>query len=96
MQEEFEELIGSKSVFYNPPASLRLSYPCIKYSLSGIRSKRADNMNYNNLNRYKVMVIDTNPDSDIHVKLLSHFKMCTFDTEYVADNLYHRVLTLYY
>ena len=96
MHEELIEILGLESVYYDPPASLKMSYPCIKYALSGIRSKRADDMNYNNLNRYKITIIDTDPDGDIHNRVLEHFKTCSFDTSYIADNLYHRILTLYY
>lgn len=96
LQEEFEELMRSKSVFYNPPATVRLPRPCIVYSLSGISAKRADNINYNSINRYKVTVVTPDPDDDMHEQILAHFKMATFDTSYVAENLYHRVITLYY
>ena len=96
LHEELCEILGSKNVYYKPPASLRMQYPCIKYSLSGIDLRRADNKNYNARNRYEVIVIDHDPDSDIHMKLLEHFEMCSFDRNYPSDQLNHNVLTLYY
>lgn len=96
LHEELCGLLGSRSVYFQPPSSVRMNYPCIKYSLSGIDSKSANDAKYNSVNRYELIVIDSNPDSDIHVKILNHFPMCRFDHPYVADNLNHFVLTLYY
>ena len=94
LQEEFELLLNSKNVYFQPPA--RMNYPCIKYSLSGIDHERANNKIYKNTNRYEGNVIDHDPDSTIHMRILEHFPMCSFDRHYVADNLNHFVLTLYF
>lgn len=94
LHEEFKTILGSKNVYFQPPT--HMNYPCIKYSLSGIDHKRADNTIYKNTNRYEVTVIDYDPDSTIHSKILEHFKMCSFDRSYPANNLNHFVLTLYY
>lgn len=96
LHEELCGLLGSRNVYFQPPASVKLQYPCIKYSLAGIDSKKANNQIYNSTNRYEIIVIDRDPDSDTHNKILHHFKRCSFDRPYVADNLYHKVLTLYY
>lgn len=94
LQEEFEAILGSKNVYFQPPA--RMSYPCIKYSLVGMDIKHANNAIYKNTNRYEVVVIDFDPDSTIHVDILNHFKMCSFDRAYQSNNLNHFVLTLYF
>lgn len=96
MHEEFCTILESKNVYYNPPEKLKMNYPCIKYSLSGIDHKRANDKNYKNTNRYEVIVIDYDPDSMIHENILMHFPMCRFDRGYIADELYHKVITLYY
>lgn len=94
LQAKFEEILGSENVYFQPPA--RMSYPCIEYSLSGIATKRANNAIYNSINRYEVIVIDYDPDSTIHTKILDSFRMCSFDRSYKANNLNHFVLTLYF
>ena len=96
LHEELCELLGSRNVYFQPPASVRMQYPCIKYSLSGINSKRANNQIYNSVNKYEIVVIDRDPDSNIHNDILHHFPKCEFDRPYTADNLYHKILTLYY
>lgn len=89
-------MLGSKYVYFNPPEAVKLQYPCIKYSIAGMDIKRANNSVYKNKTRYTIIVIDDDPDSEIYTEILTHFKMCSFDRTYPADNLNHFVLTLYY
>lgn len=96
LHEELCELMNNGNVYFQPPASVSLKYDCIKYSLSGIAAEHANNHNYMSTNKYEVIVITRNPDSDIPNKILNHFPMCRFDRPYTVDNLNHFVLTLYY
>lgn len=96
LHEELCEILGTTNVYHQPPANVRLQYPCIKYSLDGSNIKRANNGVYAYADRYKVTVVDPNPDSEIYKKLLGKFPMCSFDRGYTADNLNHFVLTLFY
>lgn len=96
LQTEFESLLGSRNVYYQPPSSVLMNYPAIRYKLSGIDTLKANNKGYRSINCYEVIVIDRDPDSQIHKKILEHFPMCRFERPYVADNLNHFVLTLYY
>lgn len=96
LHQELCDILGSTNVYFQPPASISMKYPCIKYSLAGINTARADDINYKKVNQYTVIVIDRNPDSETPEKILDHFRMCRFDRGYPADNLNHFVLTLYY
>ena len=96
LHEELCEILETRNVYYNPPASIIMNYPCIRYSMSNIDRKYANNKAYMNTNRYEVTVIDVDPDSDIYEKILDHFQMCSFDRAYISDNLNHFTLTLYY
>lgn len=96
LHEEFCDILGHRRVYFQPPASVKMSYPCIRYSLGNVDAKKADDINYKNTKRYEIVVIDPDPDSDIYEKILAHFPMCSFDRPYVADNLNHWVLNLYY
>ena len=96
MHEELCGILETVKVYYQPPASVKMSYPCIRYSLSGISTDRANDKNYKKTNRYELVVMDRDPDSVIHEKILEHFSMCSFDRAYAADNINHWVLTLYY
>lgn len=101
LHDEFIDILGSRNeqesrVYFQPPASKLMKYPCIRYSKVSPSVQRANNKIYKNTNCYEVMVIDTNPDSNIPDKILNHFQMCRWDRTYTADNLNHTVLTLYY
>ena len=95
LQTKLEALLGSRNVYYQPPESLKMKYPAIRYSRSDIESKHADNMKYSNFNRYEIIVIDNRPDNEVinKILLLPHSK---FDRHYVANNLNHDVINLYY
>ena len=70
LQEKLEELLGSKSVYYQPPESVKMEYPAIRYSKSRIEVKRADNSIYSKNIRYELIVIDRKPDNPVIDKLL--------------------------
>lgn len=96
LHEEFCTLIDSRNVYYQPPESVKMNYPGIRYAKTSPNLKRANDEIYHQINRYEVTVIDYDPDSEIPDKILHHFQMCSIDRTYVADNLNHTVLTLYY
>lgn len=96
LQTEFEKLIKSRNVYFQPPSSLTMRYPCIRYVLADKDLRYADNRIYKSVNRYEVTIIDYDPDSDIPDKIMEHFPMCSFSRRYVSGNLNHTVLILYY
>lgn len=95
LQTELEELLGSENVYFQPPSSVKMKYPAIKYSLSNIEIKHADDTSYNNKRVYELILIDSNPDSEFVDKLLQ-LPYCSFDRFYPSDNLNHYSFTLYY
>ena len=96
LHEELCKLLGSRNVYFNPPEDIKMKYPAIRYSLSGVDLARADNKIYRNTNQYSLTVIDEDPDSQIYVKILTHFQMASLGRPYPAENLNHFPLTLYY
>lgn len=89
------DILGSSNVYYQPPESVKLKYPCIKYERSNIVNVSADDKVYKQSHFYTITVIDFNPDSEI-VERLSKVPKIDFDRHYTADNLNHDVFTLYY
>jgi hypothetical protein len=96
LNDELVSLLGSTNVYFQPPATLKMKYPCIVYNISDINSQYADNRTYANCRRYTVTIIDANPDSNIPEDMLDAFPYCTYDRHFTAENLHHSVLTLYY
>lgn len=95
LQTKLEELLGSKNVYYQPPASKQMEYPAIKYSKYDMQSRFANGSTYSLLNCYEIIVMDRKPDNAVINKLLN-LPYCSFDRHYTSDNLNHDVLTLYY
>jgi len=95
LQALLEKLIGSRNVYFQPPASVQMKYPAIRYSRDGIENKVANDAVYNQIYSYEVIVIDRDPDSVILGKV-SILPMCRFVRHYVADNLNHDVFKLYF
>ena len=96
LHEELCELLGSRNVYFQPPESVKLKYPGIVYSLSRVEKFNANDKIYRGMNQYQVTMIDTDPDSEVPVSILTHFPMCSFDRAFTSENLNHFVLTLYY
>ena len=95
LQTELEELLGSRNVYFQPPASVRMQYPAIVYSLDGIEKMHANDDMYKALTAYSLTLIDKDPDTEFLDTLLK-LKYCRFVRFYTADNLNHWVFTLYH
>lgn len=96
LQDELENLLGNENVYFQPPESLRMSFPCIRYELSNIRPFRANNKAYAIHKAYSVTHIYKDPDSDLINDFLTNFQMCDHDRHYTSDGLHHDVYTIYY
>ena len=73
-------------VYYQPPSSVNMKYPAIRYERSRTDTDHADNLPYR---------IDRNPDSEI-TKAILKLPLCSYNRHYYADNLNHDVFIIYY
>lgn len=94
LQEALEEFLGSRNVYYQPPATIKLQYPCILYERSDIRQVYADNTSYLKHKQYTLTIIHKDADSTLPEDILDNFQLISFDRDYKADNLYHEVYTI--
>lgn len=95
LQSILEEMLESRNVYYQPPESTKMQYDAIKYSKKNILSRYANNAAYSMMDCYELIVIARRPDHPVIKKLLT-LPYCSFDRHYVADNLNHDVLTIYF
>ena len=95
LQSLLEELLESRNVYYQPPESVKMQYPAIRYSKKKIESVHADDSKYLMRDCYELIVISRTPDHPVIEKLIL-LPYCSFDRHYVVDNLNHDVFTLYY
>lgn len=96
LQTKLEGIMQNKHVYFQPPASVKLIYPCVIYTIGDGDTKRANDSIYQYVNSYSLMFIYKQPNIDIIEKVLKEFQMCKFDRTYCSDNLYHYVFTIYY
>lgn len=95
LQTELENLLGTKNVYFQPPPSNKMEYPCIVYGKARINTVFADNNPYQLTNVYQVTYIDSDPDSEIPTKL-ANMHQCVFERNYKTNELYHNVFRLTY
>lgn len=95
LQNVLEDILGTENVYFQPPESIKLQYPCIRYNLDDIYKQSADNCAYIKTKRYSVTVIDKDPYSEIKDRLLE-LPMCSMERFFCLNNLNHWVFTLFY
>lgn len=96
LQQLLEEVAGeTHEVYFQPPANLVMTYPCIVYKRDGVDTKFADDKPYSVVKRYMVTVIDRSPDSPILDRVLL-LPQCTHSRSFTVDNLNHDVFILYF
>lgn len=86
----------SDNVYFQPPANIKLTYPCIIYNKSGKSRRYSNDDIYYNRQKYQIMVIDVSPDSIVADKIEESFTYCSIDQYFTKDNLNHTTLTLFY
>lgn len=96
LHEKLLDLVGTKNVYFQPPASVQLSYPCVIYNIGTGDAKHADNGIYTYMNSYDLIFIYKKPNVDIIEKVLQALPMCRVTRTYIADNLNHYAFSVYY
>ena len=95
LQVKLEEILGSRNVYYEPPESLKIEYPCIIYKRDAMNTLHADDILYRSIDGYQVTIIDKTADSPI-IDKIKVLPMCRFNRHFTSDGLHHDVFTLYF
>lgn len=95
LNQVLTDLLGSRNVYFQPPASVTLEYPAIVYKLDNVWGKHANDSPYLKRDRYLVTVIDRDPDSKIP-DTVGKLPRSSFSTAFIKDNLHHTAYTLYF
>ena len=96
LHEKLVELVGNSNVYFQPPTSVQISYPCVIYNVGNGDAKHADNIVYNYINSYDLTFIYKKPNIEIIEQVLAALPMCRVTRVYVADNLNHYAFSVYY
>lgn len=95
LQALLESVLGSSNVYFQPPHTFSMVYPCIVYSRSDIDAKHADNDPYILTTKYSVSYISRHPDDAIPMEL-AKLQTAKFTKSYPADGLNHTVFTIHF
>jgi hypothetical protein len=95
LQTLLRDILGSDNVYFQPPPTLLMEYPCIVYSRDWEMINYADDYPYKHRKRYQVTVIDRDPDGGIGDRIAA-LPLCVYDRFYTVDNLNHDVYKLFF
>lgn len=93
LHEKLVNCLGNNRVYFQPPETLKLVYPCIIYTWDGENPKYADDCKYNIKKKYTVTIIERNPDSKIP-DYISAIPYSSLSRRFTSDNLYHTVYSI--
>lgn len=96
LNQKLCDILGTNNVYFQPPETLKLNYPCIIYKKQAPDTKYADDLNYFRTKRYQITVVDKNPDSDIADRIAASFENIREENSFTSNNFYHTVLILYF
>lgn len=95
LQEILTEILETDQVYFQPPPTVQMAYPCIVYKRDSQKSRFADDQPYKHDKQYLVTVIDRDPDSSIPDKI-AELPLCVYDRFYTTDGLNHDVFKLFF
>jgi hypothetical protein len=95
LQDLLVDILQTDNVYFQPPPTVQMAYPCIVYRRDYELVNHADDFPYRRRKRYLITVIDKDPDSSIPDQI-AELPMCTYDRFYTSDNLNHDVYKLFF
>jgi len=94
LQKFLEKVAAPYHVYFQPPDSLYIDYPCVIYHLSNVKNLYANNNIYKQDKFYELIIVDSNPDSILFEKFCK-LPMCKFKNFYVSESLNHFVFDIF-
>lgn len=95
IREEVIKVTGLQDVYIDPPASIKLKYPCIIITRTSGYTVFANNFPYKHNRSYELQLIDYDPDSYYYEKIVFGFPMIRINRHFVSDGLHHDNFILY-
>lgn len=88
------DILGSQNVYFQPPPSKKMEYPCIVYSLIAPQLTHADNKNYFKHDAYSIVYMGKNIESETPDRI-EELEYCTAERPYSKDNLHYFPFRIY-
>jgi hypothetical protein len=87
--------MGANKVYFQPPAGMTMTYPCLTYKRDHANTEFAGNHPYRVTPRYMLTLITQNPDDAFWAQIAA-LPSCLHDRWYAVGNLNHDVFKLYF
>ena len=94
LHQQLATILGSSYVYYQPPESIKLQFPCVIYELSSKIGNYANDRRYYTGTGYTLTLVTATID-DPRCSLLEQLKYCKFNRYYASEGLHHYVYTIY-
>ena len=91
-----KQILGSDAVYFQPPTTIEMEYPCFVFNRDDVNVQYADNGSYSVDFKYQVTLISRTPNSEDTIKKLIAQPLCSYDRFFRINNLNHDVFTLYF
>lgn len=95
LQDKLKELLGSNEVYYQPPESMKMSYPAIILSRDILNSNYANDKKYSKMDKYKIVVATKLPDIPVLDDILDLPYCSSTVAPYMSNGLIHYVFSIY-
>lgn len=93
LHQQLVAILGRENVYFQPPESLKLEYPCIIYEIGGNQSPHADNRSWQRFWFYNVTYITR----DVHEEIpLTHWDPFNFSIDSIRETVLNRLADLPY
>lgn len=96
LDSKFRDILGSNNVYFQPPETLKMYYPCIVYFKTSVPVIYANGKVYKYTQGYTVTYIDKDPDAEVPYSILKTFQYARIDSFYKSEGLNHTKLTIYF
>lgn len=94
LHNKLKTVLGSNNVYFQPPESMKLSYPCIVYTRSNADTLYASNYPYKFDVAYQLTYISRDPDDPL-IDEIAKLQMCRYDRSFKSEDLNHDVFKIY-
>ena len=85
-----------ENVYFQPPANIRMEYPCIVYSRYGKAPSYASDDIYKDRTGYTLTVIEKDPTSNKAEEIVRHFRYARLTAYQTVESLHQTTITIYY
>lgn len=103
LNDELKALLGTEDetglatrVYFQPPESIKLTYPCYVYHRAGNAHLTADNGKYRMTPRYTLTYITYDPDDPLIQQTEEHFQLCRMTGASGSGGVNNYYYDLYY